>query len=64
MAKPNTKSQHGNEATTDGVWHATECSKRIIFNTRIPFYDWKSYYAMAVIELTEAVAREYMRAPQ
>ena len=28
------------------------------FNTKAPFYNWSSYYAMAVIELAEAVARE------
>ena len=30
----------------------------VIFNTKAPFYNWSSYYAMAVIELAEAVALE------
>jgi len=44
-----------NEATTDGFWHATECSKHSIFNTKTPFGNWSSYYAMAVIELGQEI---------
>jgi hypothetical protein len=58
MARSNTISQRWNEATTDGFWHAAECSKHSIFNTKTPFLNWSSYYAMAVIELAQAVARE------
>ena len=29
-----------------------------LFNIKVPVYNWSSYYAMAVIELAEAVARE------
>jgi hypothetical protein len=63
MAKPNTKSQQWNEATTDGVWHPAACSKHRIFDTKTPFCNWSSYYAMAVIELAEAVAREVKNTP-
>ena len=44
-----------NEATTDGFRHATECSKHSIFNTKTPFGNWSSYYAMAVIELGQEI---------
>jgi membrane-bound lytic murein transglycosylase B len=33
------------------------------FNTKTPFGNWSSYYAMAVIELAEAVAREVKNTP-
>jgi hypothetical protein len=56
MARSNTISQHCHEATTDGVWHAAACSKHRIFNTKTPFCNWSSYYAMAVIELGQQVA--------
>jgi hypothetical protein len=46
------------EAIADGVWHPSECSKHSIFNTKKLFGNWSSYYAMAVIELADAVARE------
>jgi hypothetical protein len=46
------------EAIADGVWHPSECSKHSIFNTKTPFGNWSSYYAMAVIDLAEAVSRE------
>jgi hypothetical protein len=58
MARSNTISKHWIEATTDGFWQATKCSKNSIFNTKTSFGNWSSYYAMAVIELAEAVARE------
>ena len=55
MARLNANSQHCDEATTDGVRHPSECSKHSIFNTKTPFGNWSSYYAMAVIELGQAV---------
>ena len=61
VARTNTISQHCDEATTDGVWHAAECSKHSIFNTKTPFLNWSSYYAMAVIELGQAVAERMGR---
>jgi hypothetical protein len=63
MATLNANSQHWIEATTGGFWHAAECSKHSIFNTKTPFGNWSSYYAMAVIELAEAVAREVKNTP-
>ena len=63
MATLNANSQHWIEATTDGFWHAAECSKHSIFNTKTPFGNWSCYYAMAVIELAEAVAREMQSKP-
>ena len=63
MATLNANSQHCIEATTDGFWHAAECSKHSIFNTKTPFGNWSSYYAMAVIELSESVAREIKSKP-
>ena len=63
MATLNANLQHWIEATTDGFWHAAECSKNSIFNTKTPFGNWSSYYAMAVIELSEAVAREIKSKP-
>jgi hypothetical protein len=57
MARSVSKSRHCDEATADGVWHPAACSKHRIFNTKTPFYNWSSYYAMAVIELGDAVAR-------
>ena len=63
MATLNANSQHWIEATKDGFWHAVECSKHSIFNTKAPFGNWSSYYAMAVIELAEAVAREMQARP-
>jgi hypothetical protein len=55
MARSNTISQHCDEAITDGFRHATECSKHSIFNTKTPFGNWSSYYAMAVIELGQEI---------
>jgi hypothetical protein len=63
MATLNANSQHWTEATTDGFWHAAECSKHSIFNTKTPFGNWSSYYAMALIDLAEAVAREMQNKP-
>jgi len=55
MATLNANSQHWIEATTDGFWHAKECSKHSIFYTKTPFGNWSSYYAMAVIELGQEI---------
>ena len=34
-----------------------------IISMKVPFYNWSSYYAMAVIELGQAVAREMKNRP-
>ena len=34
-----------------------------IISIKVPFYNWSSYYAMAVIELGQAVAREMKNRP-
>jgi membrane-bound lytic murein transglycosylase B len=34
-----------------------------IISIKVPFYNWSSYYAMAVIELGQAVARAMAKAP-
>ena len=50
--------QKWEEATTDGVWHPAECKKMPIISIKVPVYNWSSYYAMAVIELGQAVKAE------
>ena len=55
MATLNANSKHWIEDTTDGFWHTTECSKHSIFNTKTPFGNWSSYYALAVIELGQEI---------
>jgi hypothetical protein len=37
------------------LWHVRNT---VIFNTKEPFFNWSSYYAMAVIMLAEAVTRK------
>ena len=52
-----------NEATTDGVWHPLKCYKTQLITIKVRFLNWSSYYAMAVIELGQAVAREMKNRP-
>ena len=35
----------------------------LLFNIKVPVYNWSSYYALAVIKLGEAVAREMQNKP-
>lgn len=35
----------------------------LLFNIKVPVYNWSSYYAMAVIELAEAVTLEMQSRP-
>jgi hypothetical protein len=51
-----------NEAATVGFGDPAACSKHRDFILK-RFDNWRSYYAMAVIELGETVAREIKAKP-
>ena len=35
----------------------------LLFNIKVPVYNWSSYYALAVIKLGEAVQRKMPKTP-